>query len=211
MARPVARNLELLARIYGTDKSSKLHGYTKWYAHHLFPRRNTIRSVLEIGIGGTTSRTGYETVAGGQSLRMWQTYFPNARIVGVDIERKVVTGPRISVEQGSQDDPAFLADVARRHGPFDLIIDDGSHIGRHVQASFEALFEHVRPGGLYIIEDAPDFYLVGDLHIEILPWRTCETGKAALPARPAHSPNSSSLWWTMSSAVIGTLRTPPGR
>jgi demethylmacrocin O-methyltransferase len=158
LAWPVRRHLDLLALVYGTDKSSAFHGYTEQYAHHLSARRRSVRSVLEIGIGGVTSGSGYETPAGGQSLRMWRAYFPNAHIVGIDIERKAVAGPRISVEQGSQDDPTFLREVAERHGPFDLVIDDGSHIGRHVQASFEVLFERLKAGGLYVIEDLGTSY-----------------------------------------------------
>ncbi|HEY2766460.1 MAG TPA: hypothetical protein VGJ13_20985 [Pseudonocardiaceae bacterium] len=38
-------------------------------------------------------------------------------------------------------------------GPLDIVIDDGSHISKHVIGSFDALFPHVRPGGLYVIED----------------------------------------------------------
>ncbi len=161
LARTVPKNLDLLARIYRTDKSSNSHGYTQWYAHHLHPRRREVRSVLEIGIGGITSRRGYDTEFGGMSLRMWRDYFPKARIVGIDIEKKVVTGKRISVEQGSQDDPVFLRDIALRYGPFDVVIDDGSHVGRHVRASFQVLFEHVRPGGIYVIEDLATAYLEG--------------------------------------------------
>jgi hypothetical protein len=159
MAYPVRRNLDLLARVYGTDKSSRFHGYTQHYTRHLKPIRHEVRSLLEIGIGGLSSRHGYDTEAGGMSLRMWQDFFPHARIVGMDIEHKVVTGERISVEQGSQDDPVFLAEVAARYGPFDIVIDDGSHIGRHVQASLDALLEHVRPGGFYIIEDLHMAYI----------------------------------------------------
>ena len=121
-----------------------------------------IRCLLEIGIGGTTSLTGFDTSAGGQSLRMWQDYLPNARIVGIDIARKAVTGARISTEQGDQADVAFLADVARRHGPFDVVIDDGSHLGPDVKASFEALFEHLVPGGIYVIEDSATAYATWD-------------------------------------------------
>lgn len=52
-----------------------------------------------------------------------------------------------------QSDDATLGDLARRYGPFDLVIDDASHMLGPTRASFETLFPHVRPGGLYIIED----------------------------------------------------------
>jgi hypothetical protein len=38
-------------------------------------------------------------------------------------------------------------------GPLDLVIDDASHSYELTKASFETLFLHLRPGGLYIIED----------------------------------------------------------
>ncbi|MGQ0831595.1 MAG: class I SAM-dependent methyltransferase [Microthrixaceae bacterium] len=158
LAACVPGRLDLLARIYGTDKRSTAHGYTRRYEEHLRARRRSVRAVLEIGVGGITSSSGYETTAGGQSLRMWQRYFPRAQIVGLDIEPKRVQGARIHVEQGSQDDPEVLKRIARRYGPFDLIIDDGSHLGRHVEASFEALFAHLNPGGIYAIEDLMTAY-----------------------------------------------------
>jgi demethylmacrocin O-methyltransferase len=145
--------LDALAQHYGTDKSSAGHGYTHLYARHLGPRRRAVRSVLEIGVGGTTSREGYETPAGGRSLHMWSRYFPKAVVVGIDLHPKAVSGPRIRFAQGDQSDARFLGEVARRYGPFDVVIDDGSHIARHTVASFGALWPAVRPGGFYVIED----------------------------------------------------------
>jgi len=37
----------------------------------------------------------------------------------------------ISIEIGSQEDNVFLLDVMREHGPFDMILDDGSHMNSH--------------------------------------------------------------------------------
>jgi hypothetical protein len=146
-------DLDALALYYGTDKSSSGHGYTRLYRRHLGPRRRAVRSVIEIGVGGMTSSDGYETTAGGQSLRMWSRYLPKAMIVGIDLHPKEVSGPRIRFEQGDQSDEAFLSLLVQKYGPFDLVIDDGSHIGRHITASFKALWPAVKPGGLYVIED----------------------------------------------------------
>ncbi len=38
-------------------------------------------------------------------------------------------------------------------GGLDMIIDDASHFLGNTRASFEILFPHLRPGGLYVIED----------------------------------------------------------
>lgn len=87
-----------------------------------------------------------------------ETTSPNAEIVGVDINKKDVLGPRIHFERGDQSDSAFLQEVARKYGPFDVVIDDGSHIGRHIHASYTALWHAVRPGGTYVVEDLPVAY-----------------------------------------------------
>jgi predicted O-methyltransferase YrrM len=151
-------DLDALARRYGTDKSSQYHSYTSLYQRHFHARRLAVRSVLEIGVGGITSFDGYDTTAGGQSHRMWRDYFPNADIVGVDINQKDVRGARMHFERGDQSDTAFLHEVVRKYGPFDVVIDDGSHIGRHIHASYAALWPAVRPGGMYVVEDLPVAY-----------------------------------------------------
>ena len=156
-ATPFHRDLDRLAAIYRTDQGRAGHGYTRLYSRHL-PRRSWVRSLLEIGVGGTTSVAGYETSSGGASLRMWRDYFPRATVVGIDIHHKNVHGSRIQFEQGSQDDPAFLRSVCERHGPFDVVIDDGSHIGRHQIASFQTIFPALRAGGVYVVEDLETAY-----------------------------------------------------
>jgi len=50
------------------------------------------------------------------------------------------------------------SDVASRYGPFDVVIDDGSHICAHVIASFRALFPHLVEDGIYAIEDLQTSY-----------------------------------------------------
>jgi hypothetical protein len=43
--------------------------------------------------------------------------------------------------------------VIERFGPPDVVIDDGSHRGADVIASFTYLFDRMRAGGMYAIED----------------------------------------------------------
>lgn len=140
--------LTRLAIIHGTDKWGP-HFYTPVY-HSLFAkRRNDPIRLLEIGVGGYGS-----PVLGGSSLAMWADYFPNGRIVGIDInEKKLSLDPRISIHKGSQTDPAFLKDIVAEHGPFDIIIDDGSHIPQHVVQTFHILWPTLADGSSYVIED----------------------------------------------------------
>jgi hypothetical protein len=157
LAPSVRRDLTTLARVYWSDKAGA-HSYTRHYQAHLgHLRRQPIR-LLEIGVGGYESPTW-----GGASLRMWRDYFPRGEIHGLDIHEKRINEPRIHVHQGDQSDEALLRGLARAHGPFDVIIDDGSHVNAHVRASFDALFgDYLKPGGFYVVEDlatayAPDF------------------------------------------------------
>ncbi|GCB44840.1 bifunctional 2-polyprenyl-6-hydroxyphenol methylase/3-demethylubiquinol 3-O-methyltransferase UbiG [Streptomyces sp. NL15-2K] len=143
-----------LAVQYGSDKWGSLHWYTQHYQRHFADVRYDPIRILEIGIGGY----GHDSIGGG-SLYMWQQFFPRALVYGLDIYPKpAVTGPRIRTIVGDQNDPAFLAELAADAGPFDIIIDDGSHINEHISTSFTHLFPHVRPGGWYVIEDLHTAY-----------------------------------------------------
>jgi hypothetical protein len=45
----------------------------------------------------------------------------------------------VKIEIGDQADPMFLLDVAAKHGPFDVIVDDGGHKMHHQKVSFNTL------------------------------------------------------------------------
>ncbi len=94
----------------------------------------------------------------GGSLLLWRDYFPKGTIVGVDIQLPENFEPaeRIHLYEGSQGDPQFLSRVANEAAPggFDIIIDDASHMGDLTRIAFWHLFDnHLKPGGLYVIED----------------------------------------------------------
>ncbi|MFD5827625.1 class I SAM-dependent methyltransferase [Lentzea sp. NPDC060358] len=151
--RPPAPDLGELAVEFGTDKWGDLHWYTQHYERHFARLRTEPVRVLEIGIGGYD-----DPDSGGGSLRMWERYFQRGLIHGLDIARKNVAGPRIMTVRGDQSDAEFLDRLGRDLGPFDVVIDDGSHFNDHVRTSFHALFPHVRPGGLYVVEDLQTAY-----------------------------------------------------
>jgi len=140
--------LSELAIRHGTDKFG-LHDYTPRY-HQLFaPVRDRPIRLLEIGVGGYQ-----DADRGGQSLAMWRDYFPQGQITGIDIQTKALAlGPRVAVLRGSQIDADFLAEVVATRGPFDIIIDDGSHRNEHVVESYGLLLPTMAAGGLYVSED----------------------------------------------------------
>lgn len=131
----------------GTDKSSRGHGYLDFYERTLRGQWKIDR-ILEIGVGE------------GASLVMWREFLPHAHIVGLDVRQTATAyaGERIAVEIGNQADTATLRRLVDAHGPFDLIVDDGSHVWTDQIVSLETLFPTLAPGGLYILEDVHTSY-----------------------------------------------------
>lgn len=136
------RTLNEIAITYNTDKSSLGHNYTQKYASYFSHMREKNLNLFEIGIFN------------GSSLKTWKEYFPNSKIFGLDIkDASSLNDDRITTIVGSQYDKKVLENVNSTYGPFDIIIDDGSHRGEHMKFSFETLFPLLKPNGLYIIED----------------------------------------------------------
>jgi hypothetical protein len=64
----------------------------------------------------------------------------------------------VRIEIGSQADEKLIKDVIEKYGPFDIILDDASHINELSIKSFNLLKDAVREGGYYIIEDLRNSY-----------------------------------------------------
>jgi hypothetical protein len=124
--------------------------YLPIYERYFAPFSVTSVRFLEIGVGE------------GGSLDLWRRYFgPDATIFGIDINPACASRAEApnQVRIGSQDDPDFLRRVvSEMGGPPQIVLDDGSHIGRQQRVAFETLFPLLAPGGLYIIEDTQTSY-----------------------------------------------------
>ena len=133
---------------HGTDKASSHHNYLSFYETFMAPLRDAPLTVLEIGV--------YQ----GASLKTWREYFSKARIIGVDVTPncKQFEGERIKIELADQSNLEHLARLAAAYGPFDLIIEDGSHMWEHQITSLRALFPFLRNGGHYVVEDLQTNY-----------------------------------------------------
>jgi hypothetical protein len=126
--------------------AQKWHHYLEIYERHFEPLRQRPEPlrILELGV----SRGG--------SLEIWRKYFgPEARIIGIDIDPACASrvDPENVVMIGDQSDPAVLGAAIERLGGVDLVIDDGSHLGRHQIPTFEYLYPRISERGLYICED----------------------------------------------------------
>jgi len=128
----------------------KWHHYFEIYHRHFERFRDKSPVVIEIG------------VFHGGSLQMWHNYFgPGTRVVGIDIDPacRQFEDEATTILIGDQADRGFLAEVRERFPHVDIVIDDGGH--RMVQqiTSFEELYPHVQPQGVYLCEDVQTSYL----------------------------------------------------
>lgn len=114
------------------------------YESHFSRFRNTDVRVLEIGV--------YH----GGSLELCRNYLgPSAQIHGIDINPLAVErAPACcSVHTGAQADPVFIESIISEHGPFDLVIDDGSHLMQDQIKTFELIYPYMSSTGVYVCED----------------------------------------------------------
>ena len=129
-------------------KITKWKHYFPVYEKHFGLIRNKPIKILEIG------------VLNGGSLEMWRYYFPEATIVGIDIDPNCKQHEQegINIRVGDQTDEKFLQSLIDEFGDFDLIIDDGSHHVNHVNKTFQFLFSKLANDGIYFIEDTHAAY-----------------------------------------------------
>lgn len=127
---------------YGTDKATH-HKFTPFYNLYFERKRFEIKNIMEIG------------VLNGASLKMWSEYFPNANIIGVDIQDKsqYEDNRRIKIYYADQSIPDDLINVANQYDQFDIIIDDGSHLIPHQYITLATLYPYLKENGYYVLED----------------------------------------------------------
>ena len=164
-----AINTELceLFEFYLSDKCPNIyHSYSPEYYNILNPFRNTIKNVLEIGVGSASIMSNLGNMTNiskslnkiykcGASLRAWRDFFINAQIYSIDIDKSVLfEEDRIKCFYADQSNKESLIETIRTiNTKLDLIIDDGSHVVGHMILSIQTLFPFLNKNGLYIIED----------------------------------------------------------
>ena len=146
--------MSILQKAFTTYKSEQGRGiyknlsYRYIYENILVPYRDKEVVLVEIGIGY------------GGCLQMWKDYLgPKAKIYGIDEKDHLCyEEERIKCFIGNQEDRDFLRKVKESIPPIDILIDDGSHYPSDQIASFEELFLHINPHGIYICEDVHTSY-----------------------------------------------------
>jgi hypothetical protein len=137
-----------LADLFGSDKGNIKHRYTQVYEpliSLLCSQQGDSRQTAQLYI----AEAG---VACGASLHMWSRYLPESTIIGYDVRPECADLCRdlenVRIVIG---DPAKMEEPS--DAPFDVFIDDASHISEQIVAMFKNCWPWVRRGGFYIIED----------------------------------------------------------
>jgi len=139
---------ERVTGLLGGAPNFKGWTYFREYLALIRAERLHVSTLVELGI------------AEGASLLVWSQLLPQALCVGVDrhwspaleeiLERERLTS-RIRLVAGDHEQPGNFGDRLPRE--IDLLIDDGSHLLEPTRKCFRALFDRVRSGGWYCIED----------------------------------------------------------
>jgi hypothetical protein len=146
---------------YGSDKGYRWHNYTTVYSVLFKGWRDQPLRIFELGLGGDIPELlpagALELPYAGASLRGWRELFPNALVYGADIVRALlIQEDRIKTFYCDQLDQASIRELWSQpdlQGGMDIIIEDGLHTFEANVSFLESSLEHLRPGGIYVIED----------------------------------------------------------
>lgn len=147
-----------IGRKYDTDKSSQrnnvtnyrhCHPYTLFYEGLFKNNKSKNLKIAELGI------------LDGSSLLMWQEYFTNSEIYGFEYNNNLID----NFKNNFNNDRITLAniDVTNKESIvnafnklnilYDIIIEDTTHQFEDQIRVIENIYQHLKPGGILIIED----------------------------------------------------------
>lgn len=130
-----------IAKKFNTDKQYPTHSYIEKYYENTFKSFKNKKNLKIIEIG----------VLQGQSLEMWNSYFDDVTIIGIDKNqvKYVPSSNNIKIVKGKSSRLETFKDITN----IDIVIDDGSHKFYDQISTFKILFPRINAGGIYIIED----------------------------------------------------------
>jgi len=147
-----------IGKKYDTDKSSQrsnvtnsrhCHPYTLFYDSLFKNKKTETLKMAELGI------------LEGASLRMWQEYFPNADIYGFEYNLQFIShfrnsfdNTRITLSEINVNDSESITDAFNKIDvDYDIIIEDTTHQFEDQIRVIKNVYNRLKPGGIFIIED----------------------------------------------------------
>jgi len=176
-----------LKEIFDKNKSDKgsiwadgsIGGHNYEY-ENIVPRSAEV--LLEIGIGanlpcpaGSAShydipRHGFNGSCG--SIRAWLEWLEDGDVYGFDLgesPQDLLQNKRFHFTKGDQGIEKDIVSLKNNIPECDIIIDDGSHFSEHHFLCLNILWEKVKLGGFYVIEDAALRWGKSPHAIDVLP------------------------------------------
>ena len=149
--------VELIETISSYTDKNDVHSYLDTYEQLFVSKKNTAKNVLEIGIGNFREKNG-------GSIELWNAYFTNAKIYGLDIitpDRvidKLFNNDNVVIytEVDAYNEEFFVNTFLNKNIKFDVVLDDGPH-SLDSMIQFIKLYSQVMTDdGILIIEDVQD-------------------------------------------------------
>jgi hypothetical protein len=156
LERKAVAEIKPIFDTHGSDKSNQ-HNYHFLYGPILYDKIK-ITNILEIGLGTNNtdmvSNMGKEGIVGA-SLRAFRDFCPNAQIIGLEVDRRVLFNEeRITTYYVDQVQAITFDELLPRlPQSFDLIIDDGLHSPDANLNSLKFGLGLLKQGGFVVIED----------------------------------------------------------
>ena len=137
---------------YATDKL-RAHSYIPVYERLFRERKDQVSDLLEIGIGS------------GGSLQLWNDYFKNANVYGIDLNYRhayLDRFPRIhQIKDDAYTQRCIQDNFIAKNIKFDIVIDDGPHNKLSQMMTMQLYFPLLKNDGIIIIEDVADYLQPG--------------------------------------------------
>ncbi len=149
----LVKDLESLVDNRHTDKNTT-HSYLPLYNSLLYPLREKARNVLEIGIGDFGPKNG-------GSIMMWNKFFPNATVYGIDTlpESRVLDELKnnnkviLYTSTDGYDEDFFNREFLNKDIKFDFMLDDGPHTLESMVQFIKLYSKVMSDDSILIIED----------------------------------------------------------
>ena len=157
-------SLEEIVNNLMTDKNTT-HSYLPLYQQLLVNKKETAKNVLEVGIW-----------TGGGSIKLWNDYFTNAIVYGLDIlhidniyRPEIKNNEKIilytSVDAYNTD--FFNTTFLNKNIKFDFMLDDGPHTLESMKQFIKLYSQIMCDDGILIIEDIPSWDWIDILKNEV--------------------------------------------
>lgn len=125
-----------------TDKENQHKYCSEFYDEAFKHYKDTATDILEIGCWN------------GGSLVLWNQYFPNANILGLDIEDRIVKETIKGLDRVHfLKSDAYDDNTIQKLGSFDIIVDDGPHTFESQLKFVKEYSKKLKPGGILVVED----------------------------------------------------------